>query len=407
MKQLKKVSTSKKLEDKTWKKLKKTAVVLFSDGSIKYGYGLGREGITKGEICFNTSITGYQEIMTDPSYSNQIINFTFPHIGNVGTNIEDYETANPDGKIHIAGVIVHSPITNPSNYRSKFSLSKWMDQNLITGVHSIDTRYVTKKIRDRGMMSCIMQYDKKGDFDLGYLSNELNNINSMEGLDLASKASTRKEYIENNKSWEWNEGFKINIAKNFKIAIVDYGIKSNIIRMLNTLNCETRVFPANTNIGQITDYQPDGILLSNGPGDPLATVDYSVNLIHSLIKMDIPIFGICFGHQVLALALGAKTKKMTFGHHGANHPVLDINKNKVAITSMNHGFTVNKNTLPGSVRETHVSLFDGSNCGIEVINKPIFSVQFHPEASPGPLDSGDLFDKFIANIRKSKKKVKN
>tara|TARA_Y100000590_G_scaffold424833_1_gene532204 strand:- start:25348 stop:26571 length:1224 start_codon:yes stop_codon:yes gene_type:complete len=407
MKKPVKVNASKKIEQKTWKRLKKTAVVLFSDGTIKYGFGFGQDGITKGEICFNTSITGYQEIMTDPSYSNQIINFTFPHIGNVGTNIEDYETANPNGKIHVAGIIVHSPITLPSNYRSKLSLSEWMDKNHITGAYGIDTRYVTKRIRDYGMMNCIVQYHKKGDFDLDFLKKELNNIERMEGLDLASQASTTKDYIDNKKSWEWQEGYNINTERNFKIAIVDYGIKSNIIRMLNSLNCETKVFPAKTNISQITEYQPDGILLSNGPGDPLATAGYSVNLIKSLINLDIPIFGICFGHQVLALALGAETKKMSFGHHGANHPVLNINTNKVAITSMNHGFTVNSSTLPGNVKETHVSLFDGSNCGIKVIDKPIFSVQFHPEASPGPLDSGELFDMFIENIRLSQKKLKN
>ena len=391
----------------SWVASKKTAVILFSDGSIRYGFGFGAEGISSGEVCFNTSITGYQEIISDPSYAKQIVTFTFPHIGNVGANHEDIETSNLDKKIHIAGVITHSIIKTPSNYRADLTLSEWMSKNRIIGISGIDTRFLTKTIRDKGMMNCVIEYRKTGIFDLENLNKILKKVKNMEGLDLASHATTRETYSSDLKSWEWELGFVKNEKKTKKVALIDYGIKSNIIRMLNTLNCETKIFPADSDIETIMHFQPDGVLLSNGPGDPHATINYSVSLIREIIKKNIPIFGICLGHQILALALGAKTVKMSFGHHGGNHPVLDLNSQKVFITSMNHGFTVDKNTLPDDIIETHTSLFDGSNCGIEVSNKSIFSVQFHPEASPGPQDCYHLFEKFIENMKAYSRKMNN
>lgn len=391
----------------SWAPSKKTAIILFSDGSIRYGFGFGAEGISSGEVCFNTSITGYQEIMSDPSYAKQIVNFTFPHIGNVGANNEDIETSNLDKKMHIAGVITHSIINTPSNYRADLTLGEWMSKNKIIGISGIDTRFLTKTIRDQGMMNCVIEHRKTGIFDLKNLNKILKKVKNMEGLDLASDTTTKKAYSSNLKSWEWDLGFAKNEKKIKKVALIDYGIKSNIIRMMNTLNCETKIFPADTDIDTILHFQPDGVLLSNGPGDPNATINYSILLIKEIIKKNIPIFGICLGHQILALALGAKTVKMSFGHHGGNHPVLDSNSKKVFITSMNHGFTVDRNTLPDNIIETHVSLFDGSNCGIEVSNKPIFSVQFHPEASPGPQDCYHLFEKFIENMIANSRKMNN
>ena len=387
-----------------WQPIKKTAVLLFSNGLIKYGFGIGSTGITSGEVCFNTSVTGYQEIMSDPSYAHQIVNFTFPHIGNVGANIEDNETANPDQEIHISGIITHSYIENPSNYRSESTLSEWMRDRKIIGISGVDTRYITKLIRDEGMMSCLIEHRHDGIFDIPKLLKILENVKKMEGLDLASVTSTSSIYNLNSKAWEWDRGYKKNNHTKIKIALIDYGIKTNIIRMLNTYDCETKIFPAKTEIDRIMQYDPHGVLLSNGPGDPEATSTYSLELIRDIIDKNIPIFGICLGHQILALALGGKTKKMSFGHHGANHPVQDLSNKKVQITSMNHGFTVDMETLPSNVKETHRSLFDQSNCGFEVKDKPIFSVQFHPEASPGPQDCYYIFEKFIKTIQSVNKR---
>ena len=382
-----------------WQPIKKTGVILFSDGSIKYGHGIGKTGLTSGEVCFNTSITGYQEIISDPSYSNQIVNFTFPHIGNVGANFEDLETANPDQKIHISGIITHAIINSPSNYRAKLSLNDWMQQVGIIGISGIDTRQLTKNIRDNGMMNCVIEHSETGNFDIPKLQKILSNVKSMEGMDLATDASTKTTYKNYQKSWNWDSGYEENKDSKIKIALIDYGIKTNIIRMLNHFGCEIKVFPHNAKIDEIFDFNPDGVLLSNGPGDPLATINFSVPLIKNLIQKNIPIFGICLGHQILALALGAKTIKMSFGHHGANHPVQDMDTKKVLITSMNHGFAVDSQSLPNEVIETHISLFDGSNCGIRVREKPIFSVQFHPEASPGPQDCYYIFESFLDNIK--------
>ena len=382
-----------------WQPIKKTGVILFSDGSIKYGHGIGKTGVTSGEVCFNTSITGYQEIISDPSYSNQIVNFTFPHIGNVGANFEDLETANPNQKIHISGIITHAIINSPSNYRAKLSLNDWMQQVGIIGISGIDTRQLTKNIRNNGMMNCVIEHSESGNFDIPKLQEILSNVKSMEGMDLATDASTKTTYNNYQKSWNWDFGYEENKDSKIKIALIDYGIKTNIIRMLNHYGCEIKVFPPNAKTDEIFDFNPDGVLLSNGPGDPHATINFSVPLIKNLIQKNIPIFGICLGHQILALALGAKTIKMSFGHHGANHPVQDMDTKKVLITSMNHGFAVDSQSLPNEVIETHRSLFDGSNCGIRVREKPIFSVQFHPEASPGPQDCYYIFESFLDNIK--------
>ncbi len=385
-----------------WQPIKRTAILLFSNGLVKYGFGLGHTGVTTGEVCFNTSVTGYQEIISDPSYAHQIVNFTFPHIGNVGANDEDIETANPNQEIHISGIITHSRIGEPSNYRSSINLSEWMKKRKIIGISGVDTRSITKLIRDQGMMTCLIEHRSDGIFDIPKLVDTLKNVKSMEGLDLASQASTDEIYELNTRAWQWDKGYEKNTFSKVKIALIDYGIKTNIIRMLNTYDCNTKIFPPTTDISTIMEYNPDGVLLSNGPGDPGATAGYSLNLIRSIIELNIPIFGICLGHQILAHALGGKTKKMRFGHHGANHPVQDLKNKKVSITSMNHGFTVDMDTLPSYVNETHSSLFDGSNCGFEVKNKPIFSVQFHPEASPGPQDCYYIFERFIKTIQSRK-----
>ncbi|MBT4204405.1 glutamine-hydrolyzing carbamoyl-phosphate synthase small subunit [Hyphomicrobiales bacterium] len=389
---------------KNWSLPNSNAVIVLSDGTIYKGIGCGAYGTSAGEICFNTSITGYQEILTDPSYSNQIITFTFPHIGNVGINIEDIETANPDKKFKASGAILHAAITTPSNYRSEKNLDEWLKSAGIIGISGIDTRAITKKIREEGMLNGVISHNQDCLFDFEKLKKIAKDWGGIEGKDLAIDATSNVSYTWNEKLWKWRTGYNSNKQIVHKIAVIDYGVKSNILRELSNLNCEVVTFPANSNIDNIVNYNPDGIILSNGPGDPSETSKYSINLIKNIIEKDIPLLGICLGHQLLALALGARTKKMAYGHHGANHPVIDCTTGKVEITSMNHGFTVDNNSLPNNVIETHKSLFDDTNCGIAIKNKPIFSVQFHPEASPGPQDSHYLFEKFINNIIKKKQK---
>ncbi|MFQ3360541.1 MAG: glutamine-hydrolyzing carbamoyl-phosphate synthase small subunit [Alphaproteobacteria bacterium] len=391
---------------RNWSLPDSNAVIVLSDGTIYKGIGCGAYGTVAAEICFNTSITGYQEILTDPSYSNQIITFTFPHIGNVGINTEDIETANPNKKYKAAGAIIHSAITTPSNYRSEKNLGDWMKSSGIIGISGIDTRALTKKIREEGMLNAVISHDKDCLFDFEKLQKIAKDWDGIEGKDLAIDATSSSSYTWNQKLWEWGNGYYSNKKIIHRIAVIDYGVKSNILRELSNLDCEVVTFPANTNIDSINNYNPDGIILSNGPGDPSETSKYSINLIKDIIEKNIPILGICLGHQLLALALGAKTKKMVFGHHGANHPVIDCLTRKVEITSMNHGFTVDNDVLPDNVIETHKSLFDGTNCGIAIKGKPIFSVQFHPEASPGPQDSHYLFEKFINNIKEKKQRKK-
>ncbi len=380
-----------------------TGILVFEDGTSFFGTGIGQEGNAVGEVCFNTSITGYQEIITDPSYSDQIINFTFPHIGNVGTNPEDNEA----DKAWVKGVIFNSDVTEPSNYRSIKKLDKWLKKKKIVGIVGLDTRVITNYIRDKGAPKGIIQFSKKGEHNIKELLNKSKSWSGLLGLDLAKKVSCKNTYNWSSlKSWDKNNGYQKNRKNKYKVIAIDYGIKKNQLRCFSDINCAVTVVPANYPADAIIKHNPDGIFLSNGPGDPAATGKYAIPIIKKLITKKIPIFGICLGHQILSLALGAKTKKMSLGHRGANHPVKDLTTNKVEITSQNHGFEVDPKSIPSSVKITHKSLFDGSIEGIEVKKKKLFSVQYHPEANPGPQDSKYLFDKFLKNIIISKKNGK-
>lgn len=397
---LKVKTNSVHLKKDNLKKINPTGILVLEDGSFFQGFGFGFEGITTGEVCFNTSITGYQEIITDPSYAGQIINFTFPHIGNVGTNIEDNES----NEIWARGVIFNTDITTPSNYRSMKHLDAWLKKNKIIGIAGIDTRKLTNYIRDNGAPKGSMQFSKKGKHNIESLQKLNRNWPGLLGLDLASQVSCKKPYKWNSlKTWNKEKGYKKNKNKKYKIVAIDYGIKKNILRCLTDLDCEIKIVPAKTSSNNILAENPDGIILSNGPGDPAATGKYAIPTLKKLINSNLPIFGICLGHQLLALALGAKTSKMHMGHRGANHPVKNLKSKKVEITSQNHGFKVEENSIPNNVEITHLSLFDRSVEGIELKNKPVFSVQYHPEANPGPQDSKYLFEKFINNIEKRKK----
>ena len=376
-------------------------ILVLENGQVLKGIGLGYEGAATGEVCFNTSITGYQEIISDPSYSGQIINFTFPHIGNVGTNQEDHES----DKIWTKGVIFNAEITNPSNYRSLKNLDLWLKKNRIVGLTGIDTRSLTNFIRDKGAPKGTIEKRKNGKFNIKKLLNQSINWQGLNGLDLAKNVTTRTKYNWNNlKTWKKGVGFEKNKKNIFNIVAIDYGIKKNILRYFSNHNCKITVVPCDTSADNITKLNPDGVFLSNGPGDPAATGKYAVKVIKNLINLKIPIFGICLGHQLLALALNAKTKKMKLGHRGANHPVKNLLTDKVEITSQNHGFEVVKSSLPKNVIITHKSLFDNSIEGIRLKNKPAFSVQYHPEANPGPQDSQYLFDQFIKEIKQNAKK---
>ena len=376
-------------------------ILVLENGQVLKGIGLGYEGAATGEVCFNTSITGYQEIISDPSYSGQIINFTFPHIGNVGTNQEDHES----DKIWTKGVIFNAEITNPSNYRSLKNLDLWLKKNRIVGLTGIDTRSLTNFIRDKGAPKGTIEKRKNGKFNIKKLLNQSINWQGLNGLDLAKNVTTRSKYNWNNlKTWKKGVGFEKNKKNIFNIVAIDYGIKKNILRYFSNHNCKIVVVPCDTSADNITKLNPDGVFLSNGPGDPAATGKYAVKVIKNLINLKIPIFGICLGHQLLALALNAKTKKMKLGHRGANHPVKNLLTDKVEITSQNHGFEVVKSSLPKNVIITHKSLFDNSIEGIRLKNKPAFSVQYHPEANPGPQDSQYLFDQFIKEIKQNAKK---
>jgi len=381
-----------------------SGVLVLENKNIIRGIGIGHQGIATGEVCFNTSLTGYQEIISDPSYAGQIINFTFPHIGNVGTNNEDHES----DKIWTKGVIFNSEITNPSNYRSLKNLDTWLKKNKIVGITGLDTRSLTNLIRDRGAPKGTICNNKKGNFNLKKLLNSSIKWPGLKGLDLAETVTTKKKYIwQGFKTWKQEIGFKKNKKKLYKIIAIDYGIKKNILRYFSNFNCEAIVVPCNLGAKEIVKLKPDGIFLSNGPGDPAATGRYAINIIQKLIKENIPIFGICLGHQLLALALKAKTKKMKLGHRGANHPVKNLINNKVEITSQNHGFEIVKESLPKNVVVTHKSLFDNCIEGIKLKNKPVFSVQYHPESNPGPQDSHYLFNQFIKEVKKNAKKKRH
>jgi len=368
-----------------------TACIALADGTIIYGTGFGAEGIAVAELCFNTAMTGYQEIMTDPSYAGQVITFTFPHIGNTGVTPEDHETALPVA----SGMVVKWDPTTPSNWRATGPLKSWMEAHNRIGVGGVDTRRLTRAIRQHGAPHVAIQHAANGEFDIDDLLSKARGFNGIEGMDLAKEVTCAAPYKWNEQRWEWGEGFPPVSGSGHKVVAIDYGAKRNILRCLASAGCDVTVLPATATAADILALEPEGLFLSNGPGDPEATGVYAVPMIREILeKSDIPVFGICLGHQMLALALGGKTLKMNHGHHGANHPVKDVSTGKVEITSMNHGFAVDSQTLPAGVVETHVSLFDGSNCGIAMVDRPVFSVQHHPEASPGPQDSYYLFERF-------------
>lgn len=385
-----------------WDEIKPTALLVLADGTVIEGQGIGTTGSAVAEVCFNTAITGYQEILTDPSYAGQIVTFTFPHVGNIGTNDEDIETIDMSASSGVRGAVIKTDITEPSNYRSTRHFDAWLKHRGIIGIAGIDTRALTALIREKGLSNAVIAHAPDGNFDIEALKREAAGWNGLVGADLAKDVTTNKSFDWNETPWTWPEGFGEQIEPDFHIVAVDYGIKRNILRLLADQGCKLTVLPASATGEEILALKPDGVFLSNGPGDPAATGEYAVEAIQKVIEAGIPLFGICLGHQMLALALGAKTKKMHQGHHGANHPVQDKTTDKVEITSMNHGFAVDGDSLPDGVIETHVSLFDGSNCGLAVTGKPIFSVQYHPEASPGPQDSHYLFTRFTNLIRKEK-----
>jgi len=376
-------------------------ILVLENKTVFRGIGIGYQSTATGEVCFNTSITGYQEIISDPSYAGQIINFTFPHIGNVGTNEEDHES----DKIWTRGVIFNSEITNPSNYRSLKNLDIWLKKNKIVGITGLDTRSLTNFIRDTGAPKGTISNNKNGKFNINKLLNLSTKWSGLNNLDLAKIVTTKKKYVwQGYKTWKKGKGFEKNNKKIFKIIAIDYGIKKNILRYFSDFNCKVTVVPCTLSASEILKMKPDGIFLSNGPGDPAATGKYAIKIIQKLIKENIPIFGICLGHQILALALNAKTKKMKLGHRGANHPVKNLLNKKVEITSQNHGFEILKESLPKNVEITHKSLFDNCIEGIKLKNKPVFSVQYHPESNPGPQDSVYLFKQFINEVKKYVKK---
>ena len=375
-----------------------TGIVVLADGSVFRGQGLGAEGDAVGEICFNTSMTGYQEILTDPSYAGQIITFTFPHIGNVGANAEDIETAG----IAARGLILRAPITDPSNFRSEHHLDAWLKARNLVGLSGIDTRALTRRIRDLGAPNGVIAHSADGKFDIDALIAKAKAWPGLEGMDLAIEVSCRQTYQWDQTRWALGQGYGVQTAPRFHVVALDFGIKRNILRCLASAGCKVTVLPGNATAEDVLRHKPDGVFLSNGPGDPAATGTYAVPTIKALVDSGKPVFGICLGHQMLALALGGKTAKMERGHRGANHPVKDLETGKVEITSQNHGFCVVEESLPANVLRTHVSLFDGSNEGLKLTDKPVFSVQYHPEASPGPQDSHYLFERFVGLMEKAK-----
>ena len=379
-----------------------TGALVLADGTVFLGEGLGAVGAAEGEVCFNTSMTGYQEILTDPSYAAQIVAFTFPHIGNVGANNEDIETSSPAASAAARGAIFRARPTLPSNWRSEDDLDSWLKKRNVIALAGLDTRALTRRIREQGMPNAVIAHAPDGKFDLEKLHARARAWHGLDGLDLAKEVTTTQSYVVNEKLWQWPLGVPEVNEPRFTVVVMDYGVKRNILRALGEIGARTIVLPATATAEEALAHKPDGILLSNGPGDPAATGAYAAPEIKKLVDSGKPVMGVCLGHQMLGLALGAKTKKMAQGHHGANHPVKDQSTGKVEIVSMNHGFAIDTATLPKGVKETHVSLFDGSNCGIELEGKPVFSVQYHPEASPGPQDSHYLFERFAKLMGKKK-----
>jgi carbamoyl-phosphate synthase small subunit len=376
-----------------------TGVIVFATGDVIWGKGFGAATKAVGEVCFNTSMTGYQEVLTDPSYAGQIITFTFPHIGNVGTNKDDLESLNPACR----GLIVREDITSPSSWRAQNHFNEWLKSHDLPGIAGIDTRALTRRIRDHGAPTALICHDPEGNFDLDALKKEAAAWPGLLGMDLAKDVSCTQTYHWKETAWQTKGGYGTQESPKYKVVAMDFGAKRNILRCLASAGCDVTVVPASASAEDILSHKPDGVFLSNGPGDPEATGQYVIPVLQELMKRNIPIFGICLGHQLIALALGAKTRKMHLGHRGGNHPVKDLETGKVEITSQNHGFEVLEKTLPDGVVATHVSLFDGTNEGLRILSKPVFSVQYHPEASPGPQDSYYLFERFITMIDQHKK----
>ncbi len=390
-------------DETAWPEPKATALLVLADGTVLHGFGLGAPGTAVGEVCFNTAMTGYEEILTDPSYAGQIITFTFPHIGNVGTNEEDIETVNMAATPGARGVVLRTDITEPSNYRATKHLDQWLKARGVVGLAGVDTRALTSLIRTKGMPNAVIAHAPDGQFDLDALRKQARAWPGLVGMDLVPMVTCGQRFTWDETPWEWGKGYGRQDAPEFHVVAIDYGIKRNILRLLAANRCKVTVVPATTTADDIVALKPDGVFLSNGPGDPAETGKYAVPVIRSVIDKGIPTFGICLGHQMLSIAVGAKTMKMHQGHHGANHPVKDLTTGKVEITSMNHGFAVDRETLPANAVETHVSLFDGSNCGMALKDKPVFSVQYHPEASPGPRDSRYLFERFVGMMQANKR----
>jgi len=379
-----------------------TGVLVLADGTVLQGLGVGAVGAAVGEVCFNTAMTGYQEILTDPSYMAQIVAFTFPHVGNVGVNIEDIEQMSGSAETAARGAIFRDLPTAPANWRADADLDGWMKRRGVVGLSGVDTRALTLAIREGGMPHGVIAHDPDGKFDIPALTAQAKAWAGLEGLDLAKDASCLQPFTYDEGLYDWPQGYAKPGQPKYEVVVVDYGVKRNILRALTSVGAHVTVVPAKTSAEDILARKPDGVMLSNGPGDPAATGEYAVPEIQKLVASGTPVFGICLGHQMMALALGARTAKMEQGHHGANHPVKDLTTGKVEIVSMNHGFTVDRATLPAGVVETHVSLFDGTNAGLALEGRPVFSVQHHPEASPGPTDSLYLFQRF-ASLMDAKK----
>ena len=381
-----------------WISRKPTALLVLANGMTIEGFGVGATGSAVGEVCFNTAMSGYQEILTDPSYAGQIITFTFPHIGVVGTNDEDIETVNLAASTGARGAIFRASIGESSNFRATRRLDAWLKTRGIIGLTGIDTRALTSMIRRDGMPNAVIAHNPDGEFDRAALAAEARAWPGIDGMDLVPGVTSAQRYEWDQTSWRLGAGYGRRTAARHRVVAIDYGVKRNILRLLSDNDCAVAVVPATTSGEEILAMKPDGVFLSNGPGDPAETGRYAVPTIQALLEARTPIFGICLGHQMLGLAVGAKTVKMPQGHHGANHPVKDFTTGKVEIVSMNHGFAIDPATLPDNARVTHVSLFDGSNCGIALTDRPAFSVQHHPEASPGPRDSHYLFRRFVDSM---------
>jgi carbamoyl-phosphate synthase small subunit len=385
-----------------WRPRIATGVIVLADGAVIEGFGVGATGSAVGEVCFNTAMTGYEEILTDPSYAAQIVTFTFPHIGIVGVNDEDIEVMNAASASAAVGAIMRADLSGPSNFRAKARLDSWMKARGIIGVTGIDTRALTTLIRERGMPNAVIAHSPDGAFDLDALRAKAAAWPGIDGMDLVPAVGSTQRSNWDETSWTLESGYNRRDATRFHVVAIDYGTKRNILRLLNDCGCAVTVVPATASAEDILALKPDGVVLSNGPGDPAATGEYAVPTIQALLETKVPLFGVCLGHQLLGLAVGARTVKMPQGHHGANHPVKDFTTGKVEVVSMNHGFAVDRASLPANAEETHVSLFDGSNCGIALADRPAFSVQYHPEASPGPRDSHYLFRRFVDLIAASK-----